>query len=84
MVEDGDDEESGASSGTQDEGGVIIGGGNPVLTKRGIAELDLDDDSGMRTIGARPSDPLEELLDRRVLLLLLLDRTGDLDLLLEC
>ena len=68
-----------------DGGRAIIGGGRSVLTKHGAAELDFNDDSGMRTIGARASDPLEELLDRRVLLLLLLllDRTGDLDLLLE-
>ena len=69
-------------------GNVIIGGGRSfersVLTSRGAAELDFDDDSGMRTIEAWASDPLEELLDRRVLLLLLLlDRTSDLDLLLE-
>jgi len=91
MIGDGNDEGSGASSGAPDGGNVIIGGGRSfersVLTKRGAGELDFDDDSGMRTIGAGASDLLatEELLDRRVLLLLLLrlDRTGDLDLLLE-
>ena len=46
------------------------------LERRG-EELDI-----MTTIGARASDLLEEFLDRGVLLLLL-DRTGDLDLLLE-
>jgi len=85
-IGDGNNGGSEASSCTLDGGDVIIGGGRSfecsVLTKRGAAELDSDGDCGMRTIGARAS---EELLDRRVLLLLLLllDRTSDLDLVLE-
>lgn len=70
-------------------GNEIFGGGlsfeRSVPTSRGAPELDFDDEFGIRTIGAGASDPLEELLDRRVLLLLLLllDRTGDLHLLPE-
>ena len=55
----------------------IANGGN-VMT----AERDSGDNSGTTTIGALLSDRLEGFLDRR-LLLLLLNRTGDLDLLLE-
>ena len=84
MIEGGNDEGSGASSGTPDDGKVIIGG-RRTLSQRGAAGSEFDDDAEMRTIGCRASDPLEGHLDRRMLLLLLLvlDRLGDLDLLMQ-
>jgi len=80
MIGDGNDEGSGVSSGSLDGGNATIGGGS----KGRAAEEEFGDDSGMRTTGARASDLLEGLRCLRIPLFLLLDRTGDLDLLLEC
>ena len=57
---------------------AIDGEAYGIILEKSGPKSDLDDDSGMRIIVARASDPS----DRRGLLLLL-DRTGDLDLLLE-